>query len=73
MAIRYIGFSLTYALAIANGAVAGREPSDEFHGNRNAQFRDPWGHRWTVTMPIHDLFACSVCQRSAKAASSPRP
>lgn len=46
----------TYALAIANGAVAGREPSDEFHGNRNAQFRDPWGHRWTVTMPIHDRY-----------------
>ncbi len=46
----------TYALALANGAVAGREPSDEFHGNRNGQFRDPWGHRWTVTMPIHDRY-----------------
>jgi uncharacterized glyoxalase superfamily protein PhnB len=46
----------TYALALANGATAGREPSDEFHGNRNAQFRDPWGHRWTVTMPIHDRY-----------------
>jgi uncharacterized glyoxalase superfamily protein PhnB len=46
----------TYATAIAQGAVAGRPPSDEFHGNRNAQFRDPWGHRWTVTMPIHDRY-----------------
>ncbi len=46
----------TYSLAIANGASAGRAPSDEFHGNRNGQFRDPWGHRWTVTMPIHDRY-----------------
>ena len=46
----------TYTTAIAHGAVASRPPSDEFHGNRNAQFRDPWGHRWTVTMPIHDRY-----------------
>jgi PhnB protein len=46
----------THAAALAHGATEVRAPSDEFHGNRNGQFRDPWGHRWTVTMPIHDRY-----------------
>jgi PhnB protein len=46
----------THAAALVHGATEVRAPSDEFHGNRNAQFRDPWGHRWTVTMPIHDRY-----------------
>jgi uncharacterized glyoxalase superfamily protein PhnB len=46
----------TYALAIDNGAIAGRAPADQFHGHRNGQFRDPWGHRWTVSTPIHDRY-----------------
>jgi PhnB protein len=33
-----------------------RAPSDQFHGHRNGQFRDPWGHRWTVSTPIHDRY-----------------
>lgn len=46
----------THALALANGATEVRAPSDQFHGNRNGQFRDPWGQRWTVSTPIHDRY-----------------
>ncbi|MBI4935658.1 MAG: VOC family protein [Actinobacteria bacterium] len=46
----------THALALAHGATEVRAPSDQFHGNRNGQFRDPWGHRWTVSTPIHDRY-----------------
>ena len=46
----------TFTQAIATGATELRAPSDQFHGHRNAQFRDPWGHRWTVSTPIHDRY-----------------
>ncbi len=42
----------TYRLAVEHGAESEREPSDQFHGNRNAIVRDPWGHRWMLTQPI---------------------
>jgi uncharacterized glyoxalase superfamily protein PhnB len=42
----------TFALAVEHGAEVEREPSDQFHGNRNAIVRDPWGHRWMLTQPI---------------------
>ncbi|HEV7720144.1 MAG TPA: VOC family protein, partial [Iamia sp.] len=42
----------TYRLAVEHGAEVEREPSDQFHGNRNAIVRDPWGHRWMLTQPI---------------------
>jgi uncharacterized glyoxalase superfamily protein PhnB len=46
----------TFARAIEAGATELRAPSDQFHGHRNAQFSDPWGHRWTVSTPIHDRY-----------------
>lgn len=42
----------TYRLAVEHGAESEREPSDQFHGNRNAIVRDPWGHRWMLTQPV---------------------
>jgi uncharacterized glyoxalase superfamily protein PhnB len=42
----------TFRLAADAGAEVEREPSDQFHGNRNAVVRDPWGHRWMLTQPI---------------------
>lgn len=42
----------TYRLAVEHGAEVEREPSDQFHGNRNAVVRDPFGHRWLLTQPI---------------------
>lgn len=42
----------TFGLAVDHGADVEREPSDQFHGNRNAIVRDPWGHRWMLSQPI---------------------
>lgn len=42
----------SYGLAMANGAESEREPSDQFHGNRNAIIRDPFGHRWMLSQPV---------------------
>lgn len=42
----------TFGLAVDHGAEVEREPSDQFHGNRNAIVRDPWGHRWMLSQPI---------------------
>ena len=42
----------TYRLATDGGAQVLREPSDQFHGNRNAVIVDPWGHRWMLSQPI---------------------
>jgi len=42
----------TFRLAVEHGGRAEREPSDQFHGNRNAIVRDPFGHRWMLTQPI---------------------
>jgi uncharacterized glyoxalase superfamily protein PhnB len=43
----------TYAQALAAGATGEREPADQFHGNRNAVVRDPFGHRWMLSTPMH--------------------
>lgn len=46
----------TFARAVELGATAVRPPSDQFHGHRNGQLRDPWGHRWTISSHIHDRY-----------------
>ncbi|MFZ4718879.1 MAG: VOC family protein [Ilumatobacteraceae bacterium] len=46
----------THASALAHGATDVRPPSDQFHGNRNGQFLDPWGQRWIVSTHIHDRY-----------------
>ncbi|NLV55756.1 MAG: hypothetical protein GXY13_09115 [Acidimicrobiales bacterium] len=42
----------TYRRAVDAGATVLREPTDQFHGNRNAVILDPWGHRWMLSQPI---------------------
>jgi uncharacterized glyoxalase superfamily protein PhnB len=42
----------THRLAVEHGGESERGPSDQFHGNRNAIVRDPWGHRWMLSQPI---------------------
>lgn len=44
------------AKAVAAGATELRAAADQFHGHRSGQFRDPWGHRWTISAPIHDRY-----------------
>ena len=41
--------------AIAEGATELRPPSDQFYGDRTAQFEDPWGHRWNVGTHVEDV------------------
>jgi PhnB protein len=45
----------TYAAALAAGAKGGREPQDQFYGDRSGQFEDPWGHRWSIATHVEDV------------------
>ncbi len=38
--------------AVSHGAAAGRPPADQFHGNRTADFVDPFGQRWMLIAPL---------------------
>jgi uncharacterized glyoxalase superfamily protein PhnB len=53
-----------YERAVAAGATGERPPSDQFHGNRNATLRDPFGHRWTITQPVEELTAEALASRA---------
>lgn len=41
--------------AVAAGAHSLQEPADQFYGDRNARFRDPFGNDWTVMTHIKDV------------------
>lgn len=43
------------ARAVAAGAVLERPVVDEFYGDRVAQLRDPFGHRWSLHTRIEDV------------------
>ena len=53
-----------YARAVGAGATGEREPSDQFHGNRNAVIRDPFGHRWMVSTPVEVVSADTLRERA---------
>jgi PhnB protein len=55
----------TFASAVAAGATIEREPADQFHGNRTATLRDPFGHRWMLATPIEDLSVEEMRSRAA--------
>ncbi|AEE46433.1 VOC family protein [Cellulomonas fimi] len=44
-----------FARAVEAGARAVSEPTDEFHGGRIAQLRDPFGHRWFLNQHLEDV------------------
>src|SRR5262249_13804612 len=50
--------------AVAAGATVERPPSDQFHGNRNAVVRDPFGHRWMLTHPVEQLTGEQLAARA---------
>ena len=54
----------TYDRAVAAGATGERPPSDQFHGNRNASLRDPFGHRWMITQPIEAVSVEEMARRA---------
>ena len=54
----------TYDRAVAAGATGDRPPADQFHGNRNASLRDPFGHRWMITQPIEAVSVEEMARRA---------
>ena len=54
--------------AIAAGATELRPPTDQFYGDRTAQFEDPWGHRWNVGTHVEDVSPEEMHKRAAQAA-----
>jgi PhnB protein len=53
--------------AIEAGAIAVREPEDQFYGDRVGMFDDPFGHRWNVATHIEDVPPAEMERRAAEA------
>lgn len=46
-----------YLEALSAGARSLQEPADQFYGDRNARFEDPFGNEWSVMTHIKDVSA----------------
>ncbi len=44
-----------YAKAIGAGATSMSEPADQFHGDRTAAVRCPYGHKWIFQTHLRDV------------------
>jgi PhnB protein len=44
-----------YAKALDAGATSASEPADQFHGDRTAAVRDPFGHKWIFQAHLEDV------------------
>jgi PhnB protein len=45
----------TYNEALRAGARSLQEPTDQFYGDRNARFEDPFGNEWSVMTHVKDI------------------
>jgi PhnB protein len=45
----------TYKEALGAGARSLQEPTDQFYGDRNARFEDPFGNEWSVMTHVKDV------------------
>ncbi len=45
----------TYNAALSAGARGLQEPTDQFYGDRNARFEDPFGNEWSVMTHVKDV------------------
>jgi PhnB protein len=45
----------TYNDALSAGARSVQEPTDQFYGDRNARFEDPFGNEWSVMTHVRDV------------------
>jgi PhnB protein len=46
-----------YEQAVAAGATSMSEPADQFHGDRTAAVRCPFGHKWILATHLRDVSA----------------
>jgi len=44
-----------FAKAVAAGATAEMEPSDQFYGDRSGSVLDPFGHRWSLHTHLREV------------------
>jgi PhnB protein len=56
-----------FARAIAAGAKEKRPVADQFYGDRNGTFEDPFGHRWHIATHIEDVAPEEIARRAAAA------
>jgi PhnB protein len=54
-----------FTRAVARGATPLQEPSDRFYGDREAEFEDPWGHRWSIATHVEDVSPDEMARRAA--------
>ncbi|MFN3232203.1 MAG: VOC family protein [Alphaproteobacteria bacterium] len=55
--------------AAARGATVLAEPEDQFHGDRTARIRDPFGHIWMLATMLEDVDDVEVVKRFNKMVS----
>ncbi|SDD10718.1 PhnB protein [Sanguibacter gelidistatuariae] len=53
--INVVDVDAAYARAVAAGARSVLAPADQFHGDRTATLRCPYGHRWFLSQHIEDV------------------
>lgn len=51
--------------AVAAGAELLQPPTDQFHGDRTAILRDPFGHVWIFLTHLEDLEPAEIARRAA--------
>ena len=60
----------TYSEALNAGARSMQEPTDQFYGDRNARFEDPFGNEWSVMTHIKNVSEKAMKKAMAQMAST---
>ncbi len=53
--------------AVAAGAIVSMAPENTFWGDRFAQIKDPFGHKWSIATHVEDLSEEEVQERAKRA------
>ncbi len=48
------------------GATVLQPPTDQFYGDRSAQFEDPFGHRWSIATHVEDVPPDEMARRASQ-------
>lgn len=51
------------ARAEGAGATIEKAPADQFHGDRQAWVKDPFGHRWSLSTRVHSYSSEEIIER----------